>query len=115
MLAYNNLDGSLPSNIWKIRNLFSLCIPGNPNLRGSIGDFIFGNMSNLLTVSFNAASITGHIPEDIVKLIRLQNFLGCYMNGDGFSGPLPEDIGNMTELRLLCLGGNNFTGEIFLN
>ena len=112
MLGYNNLDGSLPSNIWKIRNLFSLCIPGNPNLRGSLGDLIFGNTSNLLTVSFNAASITGHIPDDIIRLIKLQNFLGCDMNGDGFSGPLPEDIGNMTELRLLCLGGNNFIGEI---
>ena len=112
VLAYNNLDGFLPSNIWKIRNLFALCTPGNPNLRGRIGDFLFGNMSNLLTVVFNAASIAGDIPEDIVKMKSLQNFLGCIMNGDGFSGSLPEDIGNMTELRVLCLGGNNLTGPI---
>ena len=34
------------------------------------------------------------------------------MHGDGFTGRLPDNIGNMTELRLLCLGGNNLTGQI---
>ena len=112
VLAYNNLNGFLPSNIWKIPNLFSLCTPGNPSLRGPISDFLFANMSNLLTVVFNAASITGNIPEEIVKMKNLQNFLGCVMNGDGFTGHLPQDIGNMTELRTLCLGGNTLTGQI---
>ena len=111
VLPYNNLDGFLPSNIWKIRNLFSLCTPGNPRLRGRIGDFLFGNMSKLLTISFNTASISGDIPKDIAKLTSLQNFLGCPMNGAGFSGRLPENIGNMTELRVLCLEGH-VTGEI---
>ena len=112
VLAYNNLDGSLPSNLWKICNLMSLCTPGNPRLQGKIGDFLFGNMSKLLTVEFSAVSIFGDIPEEIVQLRYLQNFLGCNMDGKGFTGHLPEDIGNMTELRLLCLGGNNFTGQI---
>ncbi|XP_068742524.1 putative leucine-rich repeat-containing protein DDB_G0281931 [Montipora capricornis] len=112
VLAYNNLNGFLPSNIWKIRNLFSLCTPGNPSLRGPISDFLFANMSNLLTVVFNDASISGNIPEGIVKMKNLQNFLGCVMNGDGFTGHLPQDIGNMTELRVLCLGGNNLIGQI---
>ena len=112
VLAYNNLDGSLPSNLWKIRNLMSLCTPGNPRLRGRIGDFFSANMTKLLTVVFNAASISGNIPQDIVKMRNLQNFLGCVMDGEGFTGRLPEDIGNMTELRVLCLGGNNLTGQI---
>ncbi|KAJ7389322.1 hypothetical protein OS493_032176 [Desmophyllum pertusum] len=112
VLAYNNLDGRLPSNLWKIRNLLSLCTPGNPRLRGRIGDFLFGNMSKLLTVVFNAASIAGNIPEDLAQLRSLQNFQGCNMDGEGFTGRLPEDIGNMTELRALCLGGNSLTGQI---
>ena len=112
VLAYNNLDGSLPSNLWKIRNLMALCTPGNPRLRGRIGDFLFGNMSKLLTVVLNAASISGDIPQDIAKLSYLQNFLGCTMHGDGFTGRLPDDIGNMTKLRLLCLGGNRLKGQI---
>ena len=112
VLAYNNLDGVLPSNLWRIRNLLSLCTPGNPRLRGRIGDFLFGNMSNLLSIVFNAASISGEIPKDIVQLKKLNNFLGCIMDGEGFTGNLPEDIGNMTELRVLCLGGNKLTGRI---
>ena len=112
VLAYNNLDGSLPSNLWKIRNLMALCTPGNPRLRGRIGDFLFGNMSTLLTVVLNAASISGNFPQDIAKLSYLQNFLVCNMQGDGFTGRLPDNIGNMTELRLLCLGGNRLNGQI---
>ena len=112
VLAYNNLEGSLPNNIWKIRNLFSLCVPGNPRLRGHIGDFLFGNMTKLITVHFSASSISGDIPQEIVKMSTLQNFLGCIMKGNGLTGHLPEDIGNMTELRVLCHGGNKLTGQI---
>ena len=96
MLAFNNLDGVLPSNLWKIRNLISLCTPGNPRLQGRIGDFLFGNMSKLLTVDFSASSIAGDIPKEVVQLTNLQNFLGCNLDGDGLTGRLPEDIGNMT-------------------
>ena len=113
MLAYNNLNGTLPSNIWKIRNLLSLCAPGNPSLRGRIADLLFGNMSKLITVSISSTSIDGDIPEDFAKLTMLQNFLGCPMKGNGFSGRLPNDIGNMTELRLVCLGDLcKLTGQI---
>ncbi|XP_067058061.1 putative leucine-rich repeat-containing protein DDB_G0281931 isoform X1 [Acropora muricata] len=111
-LPYNNLNGSLPSNIWKIRNLFSLCVPGNPGLQGNIEDLLFGNMSNLLTVILLGSSLTGKIPDDFVKMTNLQNFIGGVMKGAGFSGHLPDDIGNMTELRLLSIPGNNFTGKI---
>ncbi|KAJ7382424.1 hypothetical protein OS493_035073 [Desmophyllum pertusum] len=112
VLPYNNLDGSLPSNLWKIRNLFSLCMPGNPSLWGRIGDFLFGNMSQLLTFVFSASSVAGNIPQDIVNMKSLQRFVGSPMDGEGFSGRLPEDLGNMIELRALSLGGNNLTGQI---
>ena len=111
-LAYNNLNGSLPRNIWKIRNLFSFCVPGNPDLHGNIKDLLYGNMSNLLTVVLLGSSLTGNIPNEFAKMKNLQNFAGCLMKGAGFSGHLPEDIGNMKELRFLCLEGNNFTGII---
>ena len=112
VLPYNNLDGVLPSNLWKIRNLFSLCMPGNPNLRGRIGHFLFGNISKLLTFVFCASAIAGDIPKDIVNLTSLQVFIGSPMDGEGFTGHLPEELGNMKELKFLSLGGNNLTGQI---
>ena len=112
VLAYNNLEGSLPNHTWKIRSLFSLCVPGNPRLRGNIGDFLFGNITKLITVDFSASSISGDIPQEIVKMSNLQIFLGCNMKGNGLTGHLPHDIGNMTDLRLLCLAGNSLTGQI---
>ena len=69
-------------------------------------------MSKLLIISFKTTSISGDIPKDIVKLTSLQFILGCPTNGEGFSSRLPENIGNMAELRGLCLGESNLTGEI---
>ena len=92
--------------------LFSLCVPGNSDLQGDIKDLLFGNMSSLLTVELMGSSLTGNIPEKFVKLKNLQNFIGCLMKGAGFSGHLPHDMGNMTEMRVLCLEGNSFSGRI---
>ena len=94
------------------RNLFSLCVPGNSDLQGDIKDLLFGNMSSLLTVELMGSSLTGNIPEKFVKLKNLQNFIGCLMKGAGFSGHLPHDMGNITEMRVLCLEGNSFSGRI---
>ena len=87
-------------------------MPGNPNLRGRIGHFLFGNMTKLLTFVFPASSVSGDIPQDIVNMTSLQVFIGSPMDGDGFTGHLPEDLGSMNELRFLSLGGNNLTGQI---
>ena len=112
VLPFNNLNGSLPSNLWKIRNLFSLCVPGNPSLRGRLGDFFFGNMSLLLTLVICTSSVSGEIPQDIVNLTNLQFFIASPMDGEGLTGQLPRDLGNMKELRMLDIGGNNITGQI---
>ena len=87
-------------------------MPGNPGLRGRISDFLFGNMSKLLTFVICASSVAGDFPQDIVNMTNLQVFIGSPMNGEGFTGNLPQDLGNMAELRYLSLGGNNLTGQI---
>lgn len=112
VLAYNNLDGFLPRSLWKMRNLLSLCIPGNPSVYGSMEGFIFANMSKLRIIHVNGASINERIPEAVGNLSLLQKFFATGMNGNGLSGNLPENIGNMKELWLLGIGGNSFTGEI---
>ena len=111
-LAFNNLNGFLPGNLWRLRNLLALCPGDNPGLGGQIKEFLFPNMSKLLAVYIRRTSYSGHIPNDIVKLVYLQNLFVCNMEGEKLSGPLPEDLGNMTELRFLGIGGNKFEGNI---
>jgi Leucine-rich repeat (LRR) protein len=112
VLAFNNLDGFLPSHLWKLRNLLSLCTPGNPKLHGRMEDFIFANMSKIQMMIINGASINGRIPEAVGNLYLLQKLFACGMSGQGLSGNLPENLGNMTELWLVCLSDNSFTGQI---
>lgn len=111
-MSYNNLEGSLPTTLWKLRNLLSLCITGNRKLHGRMDDLIFANMTSLRIIIVSDTSIAGRIPDAFGRLTSLERFLACVMPGKGLSGPLPESIGNMTQLRLLCLEGNAFTGQI---
>lgn len=112
VLAYNNLEGFLPKSLWKIRNLLSLCIPGNKNVYGKMENFIFANMSKLQIIHLNGLSIKGEIPEAVGNLSMLQKLFATGMNGNGLSGNLPRNIGSMKELWLLGIGGNSFTGQI---
>ena len=111
-LAFNNLNGFLPGNLWRLRNLLALCPGNNPGLGGQMKEFLFPNMTKLLAVYIKGTSYSGHIPSDIVKLVYLQNLFVCNMEGEKLSGPLPEDLGNMTELRFLGIAGNKFEGNI---
>ena len=111
-LAFNNLNGSLPDNLWKLRNLLSLCPNDNPALGGQFTEFVHSNMSKLLVLSIARTSYSGQIPSAITKLVRLWILLACDMVGEKLHGTLPVDLGNMTELRLLAIGGNKFEGSI---
>jgi hypothetical protein len=75
-------------------------------------DFIFANMSKLQIIVINGASMNGRIPEAVGNLFLLQRLLACGMNGPGLSGNLPKNLGNMTDMLLMCLAGNSFTGQI---
>ena len=111
-LAFNNLNGSLPKNLWKLRNLLALCPNDNPLLGGRVEDIIHSNMSELVTLSIRQTSYSGQIPDAITKLVRLRTLLASGMLGEKLYGPLPSDIGNMTELRVLGIEENKFNGSI---
>ena len=111
-LAFNNLNGSLPDNLWKLRNLLALCPTANPSLGGQFSEFIHSNMTKLMRLSIALTNYTGQIPSAITKLFRLQSLYACNMVGEGLNGTLPEDLGNMYELRGLGIGGNKFEGNV---
>ena len=55
-------------------------------------------------------NLRGTIPAAVGELTRLE-FLGLFRE-PGLTGPIPPELGNLADLRVLALGGNNLTGAI---
>ena len=106
-LTNNNLDGTLPPSLWKLRNLLGLCIKGNKGLSGHLSNILSANMTTLLRVELAFNNLSKEIPGKILAgmklLVKLQL---CCQKGSGLDGEIPEEIGNLTELQVLSLGGN---------
>ena len=132
-LSYDNLSGSIPSDIGLLTNLTHLNLSTNI-LTGQIPTEI-GNLINLITLDLSAnknafgdnIGLTGGIPKEIGNLTNLislklnNNSLGCYetWNGDfcneecefnGCSNEIPPEIGNLTNLTELHLAYNFLGG-----
>ncbi|XP_022738091.1 probable inactive receptor kinase At1g48480 [Durio zibethinus] len=78
-------------------------------LSGQIPPGIFGNLTQLRTLSLRLNSLTGQLPSD---LAFCQNLRNLYLQGNRFSGEIPEFLFGLHGLVRLNLGGNNFSGEI---
>ena len=109
----NNLDGTLPPSLWKLRNLQGLCIDSNKELSGNLSEILSANMTAILRLDLGFNKLSGRIPGKILaglkSLVKIQ--LCCQM-GEGLTGKIPQDIGNLTELQVLSLGENKLHGSI---
>ncbi|XP_077250841.1 uncharacterized protein LOC143890150 [Tasmannia lanceolata] len=104
---YNQLIGTIPSEIGLLSNLQILRLYGN-QLSGSIPPTI-GNLTNLDRLRLSQNNLTGPIPPSIGNLTKL-TYLVLYENQ--LLGPIPKEIGNMTNLTLLYLNDNEISGSI---
>ena len=112
-LESNNLAGTFPGNLWKLRNLQGLCIGSNGELEGSVGEILSGNMTALLRAGLAFNKLSGPIPGELLTQLRsIVKIQLCCQMGKGISGKIPEDIGNLTELQVLSLGENKLYGLI---
>ncbi|XWS60835.1 hypothetical protein CRYUN_Cryun07bG0071300 [Craigia yunnanensis] len=78
-------------------------------LSGEIPPGIFGNLTQLRTLSLRLNSLTGQLPSDLSLCENLRNL---YLQGNRFSGEIPELLFGLHDIVRLNLGGNNFSGEI---
>ncbi|TYI93587.1 hypothetical protein E1A91_D02G145300v1 [Gossypium mustelinum] len=78
-------------------------------LSGKIPTGIFGNLTQLRTLSLRLNSLTGPLPSD---LALCQNLRNLYLQGNHFSGEIPEFLFGLHDLVRLSLSGNNFSGEV---
>lgn len=103
-LVYNNLEGSLPSEIGNLMYLTDLNLGGSL-LFGGIPSEI-GNLSNLTSLNLVDAAFGGAtFPPEIGNLTQLTNLFLNHLTGD-----IPPEIGNLTNLTHLNLEFTQFSG-----
>jgi Leucine-rich repeat (LRR) protein len=103
----NGLTGSIPAEIGNLENLTYLNIFQN-SLSGEIPAEI-GNLTNLEYLNLNFNNLTGEIPVEIGGLTSLSTLS---LNNNILQGNLPEELGNMSNLVTLYLHANEFDGNI---
>ena len=106
-LEYNNLTGTIPTQIGNLSNLQYLYLYGN-NLSGSIPTQL-GNLSNLQRLYLLDNLLSGEIPPE---LGNLTNLLSLQLFDNQLTGTIPSQLGNLTNLQSLDLGRNQLSGSI---
>ncbi|KAJ7350213.1 hypothetical protein OS493_037733 [Desmophyllum pertusum] len=113
VLRMNNLVGTLPRTLWKLRNLQCLWGGNNKGLSGDVNEILSPNMTSILRVDLAFNKLSGKIPGEIlVNMESLVVIQLCCQMGEGLTGEIPKDIGNLTELRILSFGENKLYGSI---
>ena len=106
-LAYNNLRGTLPSLLGRLRNLEELALYNN-RLTGPIPPEL-GNLTQLKEISLSHNELSGSIPPELGNLTQLKELI---LAGNELSGPIPPELSNLTQLELLWLFENRLSGPI---
>lgn len=86
----------------------ALRLPGVA-LSGEVPVGIFGNLTNLRTLSLRLNTLSGQLPTDLSQCTNLRNL---YLQGNHFTGEIPAFLFSLHDLVRLNLAGNNFSGEI---
>ncbi|KAK9119329.1 hypothetical protein Scep_017422 [Stephania cephalantha] len=106
-LSFNNLTGSIPPQIGKLKSLTYLGFSEN-KFHGLIPSTI-RNLTNLLFLKLNGNQISGTIPNELFHLSQLQ-FL--YLDHNQLVGSIAPSIGQIKSLRELDLSFNKLSGPI---
>ncbi|MED6156148.1 hypothetical protein PIB30_011878 [Stylosanthes scabra] len=129
-LSYNQIQGALPSWIWRLGNLFYLDVSHNlltnfegplPNLTHHERGFLrlqFNQLQGPIPVFSISASVadlsnnnfSGLIPTDIGYHMRITNYFSLANNN--LDGPIPHSLCDASMLQVLDLSHNKISGEI---
>jgi len=104
----NNLTGSIPSEIAKLKYLEKLNIDNHIGLSGEIPSSL-GKLNNLIWIDLSANQLTGSIPPE---LGNLNNLSTLNLSFNQLSGNIPPELSDMPNLYILNLFTNNLTGSI---
>jgi RHS repeat-associated protein len=109
-LDNNNLTGTLPPTLSKLRQLRVLALPGN-YLRGGIPDE-FRNLDSIAEIVLDNNEFSGDFPTVLSRLNQLQVISLAH---NQFTGPLPITTAQWPHLKQLILPANRMTGILPVN
>jgi len=98
------IDGSIPSEIFRLASLEDLSFDGPANLIGTIPNSI-GEARSLTVLDLDKNNLTGVIPTSIGRVSTLQR-LDIDINS--FTGVIPSELGELSLMTDLLIGENNY-------
>ncbi|KAL9185839.1 hypothetical protein ACHAXT_003616 [Thalassiosira profunda] len=110
---FNNMIGTLPSELRHLANLRTFSIQYNDGIVGTI-PFQYGWLDRLSRLNLAYTSLSGRIPPELALFNKLQtlHLTGNYLSGDSSVGDL-DFLSKMTSLTHLLLDYNgNITGTL---
>ncbi|KAH9698815.1 protein kinase domain-containing protein [Citrus sinensis] len=102
-----NIHGRIPKEIGNLINLTKLSL-GYNNLSGSL-PITLGRLKKLQGLDLQNNKFEGPIPHEFCHFSRLYKF---YLNRNKLSGSIPSCLGDLNSLRILSLGSNELTSVI---
>ncbi|CAN1838558.1 Probable LRR receptor-like serine/threonine-protein kinase At3g47570 [Linum perenne] len=106
-LDNNDLSGTIPSSIGKLKSLEILQLHNN-KLSGHIPSSI-GNLTRLIELSISGNRFTGTL---LMEVGNLKNLEYLDLSYNMLSGSIPSSLGSCIKLETLALQGNRLQGSI---
>lgn len=106
----NNLTGSIPASIAKLKSLRTINLVGN-QLTGNFEKFIndITELKGLLRLNLFKNRLYGSIPASIENF---QNLEELYLQLNNLSGEIPKEISKLKKLKHIVLYSNSLSGVI---
>lgn len=107
-LSNNNLQGSIPTEIFNLSNLQAFFTGGNRGLGGRIPSRI-GELTKLTFLDMSESNWSGSIPSEIGDL---EGLVWLSLNDNELSGWIPSQVGRLSSLEAISLGHCSLGGTI---
>ncbi|KAF7804610.1 MDIS1-interacting receptor like kinase 2-like [Senna tora] len=107
-LALNSFTSEFPSFILQCQNLTFLDLSNNP-ITGLIPELVYTNLGKLEYLNLTSCGLEGQLSSNLSELSNLKEI---HLGLNNFTGPIPTNIGLLSGLQILELNENSFQGGI---
>ncbi|KAL6330441.1 hypothetical protein AAG906_040371 [Vitis piasezkii] len=105
----NPLKGIIPNSLGNLSISIEIIVASSCQLRGTILQGCFGNLTGLRTVNLHSNGLDSEIPS---SLWTLRDLLLLNLSSNFLNSQLPLEVGSMKSLVALDLSKNQFSGNI---